>query len=361
MKKSKHTKAGYYDWSYIDSYLNEFNLVMVIGARGCGKTYGLRKAAIQDYIKRKERFVEIVRYKSELNDFSFGYFDKFVQNKEFKEYQFKTEGKRAYIARATLDEDEKPEWELCGYFVSLSEFQRKKRVTFADVRRIIFDECVIDKRDSYHRYMRGEFSLLLEMASTIIRENPNEKNRARIFLLGNACDLTCPYFEELGINELNEYGMYFNRVNKSVVDYVEPWDADERRQNTIVGLLSSTHENKAMFANQFTKKENGLIMAKSKLARFEYAIIFRGYKFGIWLDMHEGLYFITAQIPKNQEQRTFAMTAADGTFNYRMIRKVDSIIKSLIGMLYLNAVRYESEIIQENFSSVLQFLGVKEK
>lgn len=360
MKQSKHTSAGYYDWSYIDSYLNEFNLVMVIGARGCGKTYGLRKAAIQDFLKRGERFVEIVRYKSELKDFADGYFNKFVENQEFADYQFKVESARAYIAPLTQD-GEKINWQLCGYFVALSEFQRKKKITFAKIRRIVFDECVIDKRDKYHRYMSDEFGVLQQMLSTLLREKVGEPTRGRVFLLGNACDLTCPYFEKLGIKKLDSYGLYFNRKSRVLVDYVEPWDADQRRGETLVGLLSSAEEDAAMFDNQFTMRQNGLIADKTKNAKFDFALICRGQKFGVWLDMREALFFVTSKIPKNQESRVYALTAQDGTFNYRMIRKADAATKSLVTAIYLNVVRYESEVVQEEFSAVLALLGVQEK
>ena len=66
--------VDYYDWN--DTLARDADITMVIGARGIGKTYGIRLQFIRDYIRKKWRFVELVRYKNELQDFTSTYFQK---------------------------------------------------------------------------------------------------------------------------------------------------------------------------------------------------------------------------------------------------------------------------------------------
>ena len=103
------------------------------------------------YEQRGERFVEVVRYASELDDFSTGYFNKFEEKNEFPGKMFKVEARRAYIADVPMDVEEAPEWELFGYFVALTNYHQVKKITFANVRKIIFDEAAIEPDDNYHR------------------------------------------------------------------------------------------------------------------------------------------------------------------------------------------------------------------
>ena len=60
----------YYDWEKTLSY--DADVTMVIGARGVGKTFGLRRQFIRDYLRHEWRFVEVTRYKNELSGVSDG-------------------------------------------------------------------------------------------------------------------------------------------------------------------------------------------------------------------------------------------------------------------------------------------------
>ena len=76
---------------------------MVVGARGIGKTYGLRKFCIKnDYLKRGYRYVEIVRYKNQIAPFMKNYFSRLSTDEDLKQYEFKTEGDTGYIRKKRI-------------------------------------------------------------------------------------------------------------------------------------------------------------------------------------------------------------------------------------------------------------------
>ena len=70
--------SDYYDWNKTLSY--DADVTMVVGARGIGKTYGLRLQFIRDWIKDGSRFVELTRHKNELSDFAATYFNRIIEN-----------------------------------------------------------------------------------------------------------------------------------------------------------------------------------------------------------------------------------------------------------------------------------------
>ena len=119
-------EVDFYGWAHTFSY--DARLNMIITSRGRGKTYGLRKQFVKDYLDAKWRFVEVVRYDVEIPDVCDGYFDKLIENNEYPGYMFRSEGGKKtgkfYIAKC-VEDDEKPKWELIGYCVSLNSQQKK--------------------------------------------------------------------------------------------------------------------------------------------------------------------------------------------------------------------------------------------
>ena len=73
--------AKFYDWQKTMSYQTGINgeICFVLGAKGIGKTFGLRKICVDRFIKHGELFCEICRTNAERDDVSKGYFDK-LQN-----------------------------------------------------------------------------------------------------------------------------------------------------------------------------------------------------------------------------------------------------------------------------------------
>lgn len=126
---------------------------MIIGARGLGKTYGMRKYMIEDYLKNGYCFAEIARFREENNDVAADYFDRIIKDNIFPDYEFRTTNKTAEIRRKKTGKKENP-WRICGYFIPLTMQQRKKKSTYVNVRNICMDEFIIDNDDRYHTYLK---------------------------------------------------------------------------------------------------------------------------------------------------------------------------------------------------------------
>ena len=263
----------YYDWGKTLTYDASVNLI--ISMRGLGKTYGIRKQCVKDFLKDGSRFMEVVRYKELLKGESaiqYGYFDKLQLNNEFPGYQFKVNGTNAYIAKVPED-GKKPEWQLIGYFTALSAMQQSKQRTFVDVKRVIFDEFIIDKRTG-HRYLSGEFNLFANLIDSVAREEVDAEGNAvgtkvRVYMLGNACDLTNPYFVRWKISKQPKEGYSWHAGKLVLVHYVKDSVYQSGKRGTLAGrLVSGTAEEGIIVDNMFDVGDEYNIMPKTKDARF---------------------------------------------------------------------------------------------
>lgn len=171
----------YYDFNRIRSYNRMYN--MIVGARGCGKSYGAKRIAIKNFLKSngREQFVYVRRYKSEIKEDK--KFDNFFDDirEEFPEHELTIRGNKAYC-----------DGKLMGYAIPLSTAVGIKSVPYPFVTMIIFDEFILD---TGYNYLSNEPLKFLDLCSTIVRD----RNNVRIFLLANNVTVANPYYEFWGI------------------------------------------------------------------------------------------------------------------------------------------------------------------
>ena len=353
----------FYDWQKTLSY--DADLTIVTGARGIGKTYGLRKQFINDWRKDGSRFVEVVRYAEQLKGdtrIQKGYFDKLQHDSDCAGYLFKTEGVHAYAAPVPA-EGGKPEWDTIGYFVALTQANKLKQRTFVKVRRVLFDEAILDPLLSqYQRYLQGEYELLLNVVDSVSRENPYaDSEKPRIYCLGNAVDLLNPYFVAAGVGDAPEWGYHWYQ-NKTVLrHYPEPVEyAEDKASGTVVGRLMAGTGEAALsnIQNIFMRNDAGFFAKKPRSARFSFGIYHKRKHYGVWLDANEGYYYVTSRIPKNA-QPVYTLTADDAKVNYIMAKRMQKALKGFVELYYMGVLKYESEGVRQGFIEALMLFGVR--
>lgn len=345
--------ANYYDWQKTLSY--DADVTFVVGARGIGKTYGLRLQFIRDYIKTGARFVEISRFKSEIPDVASGYFDRLAS--EFPDYQFRTDGRHAYIAPKV---EGKPQWEVCGYFVALTELQRTKKRTFINVYRLLLDEAAIDTTDRFHRYLPSEFSILANLVDSCSRERADDDSRPpRVYLLANAVNLLNPYFIHYGIDSPPEFGYHWYGRKTLLLHYVKDDEyAKEKSEGTVAGrMLRGTTEGAVAASNIFAEAGDDSIEKKPSRARFEFGLRYLGRSYGVWYDEKEVLYYVTHKIPGGVD-KVYALTTKDSKVDLRMVRRASPLIKRIVSLAEYSMLRFESVGVKQAFYEAIGMFGL---
>ena len=354
--------AKYYDWEKTLSY--DADVTMVVGARGLGKTFGLRKQFIRDYKKDGSRFVEVVRYKNELSGVSDGYFGRLEELEENERYIFKTDTRYAYIAeKPSEDTEKKPKvsWHIIGYFIAMTDAQKHKKKTFNKVRRIVLDEAVIERADRFHNYLPNEFATLADIVDTVSRERADTKGiRPRVYLLGNACDFGNPYFGNYGVTSDLTFGYRWFAGKTFLLHYVDADEyASEKLRGTVAGrMLAGSDAGKVSAMNQFTGLSSDFVEKKPKHARFLFAIRFNGDYFGVWVDYMNGFYYVTEKYPKDAKA-IYYFSNEDAKVNYIAARKTSRLFQTFAEVYYMGCLRYESVDIKRRFYDVLKCFGIR--
>lgn len=100
-----------------------------------GKTYGITKFVVNQFIKKQEEFAYIRRYKSDLKESVPTFFSSIIKNQEFPDHNLSVKNKKFYCDDTCF-----------GYSMCLSTAQDLKSSNFDKVKTIIFDEFIIDER-----------------------------------------------------------------------------------------------------------------------------------------------------------------------------------------------------------------------
>lgn len=357
--------ADFYDWHKTLSY--DADVTMVIGPRGVGKTFGLRKQCIKDFLKDGSRFVEVVRFKAELSGVADGYFNRLQDLPDFEDYIFRTDARYGWIAKIPPEGEEgqkkpKPDWKLITYFIALSDAQRMKKRTFDKVRRIIFDESILESSDRYHNYLPNEFGILANLVDTVSRERAdNDSLRPRVYLLGNACDLSNPYFAAYGVGTDLKFGYRWYADKTFLLHYVEAGEYGRQKlRGTVAGrMMRGTAAAEIAIENKFVGVNSEFVKSKPSRAKFTFGIKCNGKTFGIWIDMQGGLYYVTDNIPNNTDKPIFALTAEDNRINYIAARSATKTLSYFKEVYYMNLVRYNTLNVKREFmEEVLTKFGI---
>ena len=78
---------------------------------------------------------------------------------------------------------------------AITSQEHDKSTSYPNVRTILYDEFL-----TRNAYIPDEFVLFCNVLSTVIRQRDDVK----IFMLGNTVNKYCPYFKEMGLNNITK-------------------------------------------------------------------------------------------------------------------------------------------------------------
>ena len=347
-------KNQFFEWGPVFS--RNAPITMVVGARGLGKTYGLRKECISEFLKKGLRFVEVSRFKSEQKQVSKGYFNRV--SAEFPGCEFEVRGSEGFVWRGKTTEKGKKVWEKLCFFVSLTELQTAKKRTFDKVHRVIFDEAVIDRADRYHRYLPNEWELLAGLIDSVSRERAESEIHPQLFLLGNAVDLSNPFFQQIGLMDEPQtgYRWFLNKLFLLVVPEAKSYSEAKEKETLAGRMLAGTAAGEAANWNRFSTEFEGVIAKKPSTARFEVGLRWKEEQFGLWFDDHEGRYYINDQIPRGG--KTLALSIGNVAVNSPLVQKNASFLKSIVSLASIDGLRFESLGLRSQFFTACGLLNL---
>lgn len=333
----------YWDINKSLSYNSLWN--WVIGARGCGKTYGCKKYAIQRFLKYGEQFVYVRRYKEELKKIKQFFAD---IGDEFPEYEFRVTATDFQMREAQEDENSKEPWLTIGYFLALSNAITQKSVSYPKVNFIIFDEFILDT--GYYHYLPNEVTAFLELYSTIARLRD-----VKVYFISNALTITNPYFLYFGLNL--PYKSNFWKDGEKLLEIVEDKEFEEAaKQTKFAKLIKDTEYAAYNIENQFLRDNSTFIAAKTVKSKYNFTMYYQGTAYGIWTDYDSGISYVSYDVDPSALLK-FTLSLEDHEPNRRYVKgQFPHVIRVLLKNYQLGLVRFEKINIKNKIMEIFKYM-----
>lgn len=352
----------YYNWDETLSY--DARIYMIVGAKGIGKTYGLRKKMLAWNDRRGDRFLEVYRTLNEKQQGRDDWAAKLLSGGDTpRGWAYQTKGRRLvrYEPDADGNRPKGAQDETVGYFASLSELQSVKRSTFdANTNNVVFDEAIIDRRlDRHHRYMPYEWETLSRVIDSVLREQQGDKRRTRLFLLANAVDLVNPYFRAAGITSVPKQG-YSWYLNKNMLLHYVPNSSDyaSAKDDSLSAIMMAAEGGHqfGMDSEFIDGKNKFVINKKPRCVRYLFGMRFEGMGYGVW-ETYDGNAYVDTRCLDGV--RCYALTAEDGSPNLLQARRSTPQLRMMGELYYAGQIRYSDEATRRGFLRAMTLFGVK--
>lgn len=333
---------SYYNFDRVCSYNALFNFILT--TRGLGKTYGAKKRAIKRFLKYKEKFIYLRRYKDELSTIS-QFFDDISNDKDFEGIDFKVKGKDFYINN-----------ELCGKALVLSISQRYKSTPFPDYTTIIFDEFIINTNNI--RYLTNEVVTFLELFSTVARKRDN----VRVYFLANNISYINPYFQYFNCIPHNNNRFTLAQDGEVVVEVFKDEEFNNEMYNTKFGRLikGTTYGDYAIENKSLTNNNIFINKNKPKDSVFTFSIKNNNIELGYWVSYKEDKFYVCKDFQTNSKYR-FVINKDEHDLNYTMINNINQfyLFKMFVEFFRYSKIEFSNIEVKEECYKVLRKIGVK--
>lgn len=344
-------------WSARQTLTHNRLINVIVGNRGGGKTYGAKQWAIDNFIKNKEQFGYIRRYKDDLREPMLQFF-KDIEMK-YPDYEFKADSKYFFIRLKPADPNTKwTQEDIAGYGFVLSTASNKKSISYPKITTLIFDEFLLDTGNV--TYIPDEPIKLLNIYETIARPGTDHP-RVVLFMLANALSITNPYFLFWGLrmpDKQDRNGKYIwkHPTRPILVEDVRNEKFIDAKKNTEFGaLVSGTRYADYSIDNKFLLDDDTFVEKKSGKARYYFTFIYKDNKYGVWVDFNEGKMWVSKDIDPSYVT-VYTLTLKDHQPNTMLLKSmsVNSHFRRFINNYKAGNVYFESIDIKNMTYEVIQ-------
>ena len=296
---------AWYDISKALTHNCMFNFI--IGPRGVGKTYGLKKRAIKQFLDKGYQFVYLRRFQEELDETAETYFDDIILNNEFPDAVIE------YKSGCYFVNDQ-----LAGYTMALTKAKSYKSISYPMVYLIIFEEFLIEETQ-FTRYLKNEVNQFLGLYMSVDRYRG-----VTVFFLANSTTMINPYtlFFDIslpyGSNVYRKGDIYFELVND--VEFIQ-----ERKQTRFGKLIAGTAFEEYAIENKFALDNKTFIMRKTEKAQYYFTFLYQGEQYGIWIDYKEGKMFVSQDVDPSCKM-VYSVTVDDHTPNTLLLSNINRAV-----------------------------------
>lgn len=282
---------SWYDPSKLKSYNKTLNFVL--GGRGIGKTYGMKKDAVSHYLKTGKQFFYIRRNTADMKH-ALTFMDDIINNEAFEGHEITTKGGKMFVYFYI-------DGEIMGYALPLSRAITLKSSSYPKVDCIIYDEFIPD-RGGYNSYIPGEVELFLNLCDSILRQR-----QGHIYLLANSQSKVNPYFTYFDVSpkEGKEFTIFKGTDSKKEIVIEVCQDAYTKGTEEKTGfhkLIEGTRYG-AYNEGEFAYNDDDFIARRTPTASYSCTLYIDGLYYGVYIDHDEGVLYVSTSCDKDYPYR----------------------------------------------------------
>ena len=323
----------YYDANKTLSRQRLFNFV--VGARGCGKTYGAKKHVIKQFLRRGKQFVYLRRYETEMPSAEMrNFFDDIAQ--EFPEATFKSDRGLFRI-----------NGNIAGWYFPLSKSVMLKSIPFPNVGLIIFDEFIIEV-GIYH-YLPNEVRTFLECYSTISRDRD-----IPVLFLSNAITMTNPYFLYFGLSLQD--GQTVKLTEFISLELIQSVEYENHVANTKFGrLIAGTDYGEYNAKNKFLLDTETFIETLPPSCSYICTFIISGKNIGYFVSPEISKWYISEKYDATCT-RKYALVFSEHDQNSILAQRSNPTIRLMVDCYCQGNLRFTSQEVKNLATPILKHM-----
>lgn len=340
-----------------------YKILIMLGARGYGKTYGTQNYLFRQFFKKGQKFIWLrlkePAVKALLSNNAKDFFNSKLLAK-WKITGVKVIGNNVYITRGNPD-DKDSYVEICKVMalstfytmkgVDLQKDGNKKKVKDEFQKRVInaskkYYNIVLDEMNA-EKAEKRTFDITYAYVNMIETITRNDLDR-RLILTGNTLDEGSEILSNCFEFIPEEFGIYKIHNKRTIIHYMESSEAyKEEKRKSFSGLLlgnASTFTNEVDFQDQdlIVGKDNKPIQSIIRFSKDKYYTLTDG------VISHK-------KIPKDANIRVIALAPLIGGLPY-----YEEIAKDFIERVYMRMFKFDTRVTCVKFQADIRLLkGIK--
>ena len=354
------TKEKWYNPQKILSYNQYLNFV--IGGRGIGKTFAIKKYLLKRFIEKGHQFIYLRRNKSELDRIDKDkFFTTELLRQVFDDFEIITSDAskihtRIEFKASNLDKEVNTlvlsttkvilNGKIVCYLKSLSTWVDLKGSEYDEVMNIMYDEVLIDP-SSKKRYLDNEVEALLNFIFSVFRR----RKGCHVYLLSNAGNFNNPYFAFLKFYDDNGKRFYHLKEYATLIEFPpnSAFETDEDKQIGFFKLLSKSKIYESVANNEFQIKSDKNITKIKGVKQRLYSFYVGGtFLTGYYVD---NMVYIAKGFDKNLEAFCLQTEEVEDGFIY--LHKTSHLGKNLKRLYLNNMFLYEDIEAKNKFMEII--------
>lgn len=329
-------------------------IFMVSGTRTAGKTTYFRRLVFNRFMKKKSKFIVLVRWSYQMGDIDDAFF-KDIRELFFPTLTMTSEGlvrdkfKELFVYPNGQEELK----ESCGYAIAINDASKIKEYShlFTDADCIIFDEF----QDVDNHYCPDEIKKFRSIHTSIARGHGKQVRYLPVYMMANQVTILNPYYVGLGIASRLDDKTKFLRGNGFVLEITN-------NENAKNAMLSSgfnrawcddsvlKHEAENVYLNDnysFVEKMSGT-------SRYLCTLKYNGKNYAVRSFDDKGIVYVDSTADETFPTK-FCVTTEDHQINYVMLKNNDIFFARLRYFFKMGCFRFKDLTCKEAIINTLAY------